>query len=99
MGIGVEAFPVAERFNIDQPYREQHAPVLAQLPLPRLCDLTGVSQRSGCSRSSELFRQEFSVDSFLKPPTVFHTGLVDAPAPQFNGEFRSANLCKYVRSS
>jgi hypothetical protein len=53
----------------------------------------------GSSRSSELFRQEFSVDSFLKPPTVFHTGLVDAPAPQFNGEFRSANLCKYVRSS
>jgi hypothetical protein len=54
---------------------------------------------SWCSRSSELFRQEFSVDSFLKPPTVFHTGLVDAPAPQFNGEFRSAKVCKYVRSS
>ena len=40
-----------------------------------------------------MFRQEFSVDSFLKLPTVFHTGLVDAPAPQFNGEFRSANVC------
>jgi hypothetical protein len=36
--------------------------------------------RPASSRSSELFRQEFSVDSFLKPPTVFHTGLVDAPA-------------------
>src|SRR5204862_4972039 len=53
----------------------------------------------GSSRSSELFRQEFSVDNFLKPPTVFHTGLMDAPGPQFNGEFRSANVCKYVRSS
>src|SRR5438477_12577528 len=61
--------------------------------------LTGVSQMSGSSRSSELFRQEFSVDNFLKPPTVFHTGLMDAPGPQFNGEFRSANVCKYVRSS
>ena len=54
---------------------------------------------SWCSRSSELFRQEFSVDNFLKPPTVLHTGLVDAPAPQVTGEFRSANVCKYVRSS
>ena len=58
-----------------------------------------ISAPPGSSRSSELFRQEFSVDSFLKPPTVFHTGLVDAPAPQFNGEFRSAKVCKYVRSS
>lgn len=54
---------------------------------------------SSCSRSSELFRQEFSVDSFLQPPTVFHTTLVGDPADTFRGGFRLANARKQVCSS
>jgi hypothetical protein len=50
------------------------------------CGFSPQSRPPGSSRSSELFRQEFSADSFLKPPTVFHTSLVDDPPVGLNGE-------------
>ena len=49
---------------------------------------------SWCRRSSELFRQEFSVESFLNPPTLFHPTLVDVTVLGLKGEFRFASACK-----
>jgi hypothetical protein len=46
-----------------------------------------------------LFRQEFSVDSFLKAADRLPHRLGGCSCGQFNGEFRSANVGKYVRSS
>jgi hypothetical protein len=49
---------------------------------------------SWCRRSSELFRQEFSVESFLNPPTLFHSTLVDVSVLGRKGESRFASACK-----
>jgi len=58
-------------------------------------DLEGLPPRPpGCRRSSELFRQEFSVESFLNPPTLFHPTLVDVTVLGRKGEFRFASACK-----